>query len=154
MMAIDMKSTSRGTVGELLTAAKLLSLGIDVAKPYSDCVGVDLVAVSNDFGRAVPIQVKTAMSERQISFERSWFANPGIVLVWVWPFEGKYFVFDGQVEVERFLGGSASTTSWQRDGRWDISSAKFGPSHMDRLRDFENAWNKISTRLTSAGVVP
>jgi hypothetical protein len=81
-MVTTVKSATRGTVGELLTAAKLLSLGIEVSKPYSDCVGVDLIAVSNDFRRAVPIQVKTAMSERQISFERSWFTLPGMVLVW------------------------------------------------------------------------
>jgi len=152
-MTFDIKSTSRGTVGELLTAAKLLSLGIEVAKPYADCVGVDLVAVSNDFGRAVPIQVKTAMSERQISFERNWFAILGIVLVWAWPFEAKFFVFDGQTDVERFLGGSASTNSWQRAGLWDISSTNFGPSHMDRLKDFENAWDKISTRLACGPII-
>jgi hypothetical protein len=120
---------------------------------YSDCVGVDLVAVSNDFRRAVPIQVKTAMSERQISFERSWFTLPGVVLVWVWPFESRFFVFDGQTDVERFLAGSASTTSWRRDGRWDISSATFGPSHLERLKDFESAWDKVSARLSAAGAV-
>lgn len=142
-----LKSTRKGTVGELLAAAKLLSIGIEVAKPYSDCVGVDLVAISSDFKRAVPIQVKTAMSERQIKFERNWFTMPGIVLVWVWPFEAKYFIFDGQADVERFLGSSVSQRSWQTNGRWDISSAKFGPTHMDRLEDFEDAWNKISERL-------
>lgn len=146
-MAIGLKSTAKGTVGELLAAAKLLSIGIEVAKPYSDCVGVDLVAISSDFKRAVPIQVKTATSERQIKFERNWFTIPGIVLVWVWPFEAKYFIFDGQADVERFLGSSAGQRSWQTNGRWDISSASFGPTHMDRLKDFENAWNKVSERL-------
>jgi hypothetical protein len=140
--------TTRGTVGELLAAAQLLSLGVVVTKPYSDCVGVDLVAVSNDFKRAVPIQVKTAMSERQIKFVRGWFTIPGIVLVWVWPFEAKYFIFDGQADVERFLGSSAASTSWQTNGRWDISSTSFGPTHMERLKDFENAWDKVSTRLS------
>jgi hypothetical protein len=43
-MAINVESTSKGIIGELLTAAELLSLGIEVARPYSDCVGVDLVA--------------------------------------------------------------------------------------------------------------
>lgn len=112
------------------------------------------MAVSNDFRRVVPIQVKTAMSERQISFERNWFAIPGIVLVWVWPFEAKYFIFDSQADVERFLGSSASTPSWQRDGRWDISSTNFGPSHLERLMDFQNAWDKIAKRLASEAVVP
>ena len=148
-MAIDIKSTSTGTVGELFIAAKLLSLGIEVAKPYVDCVGVDLVAISNDFRTAVPIQVKTAMSERQIRFERNWFTIPEIVLVWVWWFEAKCFIFDGQSDVERFLDTSAATLSWQRDGRWHISSTDFGPSHMNRLMQFENAWNKISNRLGS-----
>jgi hypothetical protein len=146
-MASGLKATTKGTVGELLAAAKLLSIGIEVAKPYSDCAGVDLVAISSDFHRSVPLQVKTATSERQIKFERDWFKIPGTVLVWVWPFEAKYFVFDGQADVERFLGSSASQRSWQTNGRWDISSANFGPTHMGRLEAFENAWNKISERL-------
>jgi hypothetical protein len=105
--ATIIKSSTRGTVGELLAAAKLLSLGVEVITPYSDCVGVDLIAVSNDFTRAVPIQIKTAMSDRQISFGRSWFMIPGMVLVWAWPFEARFFVFDGHADVEQFLGSSA-----------------------------------------------
>lgn len=138
-----------GAAGEALVVARLLALGVDVAKPFSDN-GVDLVAYSGDFGRAVPIQVKTASSP-QITLERKWFRIPGIILVYVWLMNGagRFFVFDGLLDAEAFLGTSASKKSWKEDGKWSISSTNFGPTHADRLNDFKDTWQKVTMRFTA-----
>jgi hypothetical protein len=136
-----------GAAGEALVAARLLARGIDVAKPFSDN-GVDLVAYSCGFDRAIPIQVKTASSP-QITLERKWFAIPGIVLVYVWLVgsAGRFFVLDGLPDAEMFLGTSAIRDSWRIKGKWSISSNNFGQTHLDRLSVFEDAWQKITARL-------
>jgi hypothetical protein len=103
------------------------------------CVGLD----------HIESPILASLSKRQVEFKRNWFTIRGIVLVWVWCFEARCFVFDGQTDVEKFFGSSVDTTCWQRDGRWDISSTNFRDSHMDRLKEFEDAWNKISARITS-----
>lgn len=146
-MATRPTSANVGAAGEALVVARLLSLGVDVARPYSDN-GVDLIAFSGDaFGRAVPIQVKTASAAR-VHFEKSWFAIPRLVLVYVWLLDRtRFFVFDGVDDVETFLAGSTETTSWLRDGRWAIT--RLGQPHHDRLSAFEGAWHKVSRRLAS-----
>ncbi len=146
--AISRPTTANvGAAGEALVAARLLALGIDVAKPFSDN-GVDLVAYSRGFDRAIPIQVKTASSP-QIKLEQKWFGIPGIVLVYVWltSSTGRFFVFDGLPDAERFLGTSANSNSWQVKGAWSISSNNFGQTHFDRLRDYEDAWQKVTAQL-------
>jgi hypothetical protein len=138
-------SANVGAAGEALVAARLLSIGIDVARPYSDN-GVDLVAFSGrDYARAVPIQVKTASAAR-IHFERGWFTLPGLILAYVWlgP-PPRFFVFDGVNDVERFLAQSTKTRSWLQEGKWSITS--LGPSQKVRLGTFEDAWHKVLNRL-------
>lgn len=140
-------SANVGAAGEVLVAARLLSLGVDVAKPYSDN-GADLIAFAPDFSRAVPIQVKTASTPR-IAFERQWFSIPGIVLVFVWLCDGRgrFFVYDGIGDAEAFLGTSADTKSWTVDGRYHVTPSGLGATHMERLKSYEDAWGKITGKL-------
>lgn len=144
-------TASVGAAGEALVAAMLLSLGMEAAKPFSD-KGVDLLAFSaTSFHTMVPIQVKTASSP-QITVERAWFKVPGLVLVYVWLNKGtgRYFVFDGLADVEAFLGNSAKTKSWIEDGRWSLSSTHLGPTQIERLKAFEDRWEKVANRLRGA----
>lgn len=145
-------TASVGAAGEALVAAMLLSLGMEAAKPFSDN-GVDLLAFSaKSFHKMVPVQVKTASSP-QITLERQWFRVPGLVLVYVWLDKGtgRYFVFDGIGDAERFLGSSAETKSWKENGRWSLSSSNLGPTQIERLKEFEDRWDKVSDRLKVDG---
>lgn len=141
-------TASVGAAGEALVAATLLSLGLEAAKPFADS-GVDLLAFSpGSFDRMVPIQVKTASSP-QITLERSWFRFPGLVLVYVWLDKGtgRFFVFDGLPDAERFLGQSAATKSWLENGKWSISAPNMGPTQTARLEEFEGRWGVVADRL-------
>ena len=139
-------SANVGAAGEALVVARLLSKGVEVARPFSDN-GVDLVAyTAGNFGRAVPIQVKTSSSPR-IEMQRKWFQVPGIVLVYVWLINpvARCFVFDGLTDADAVLADSANTSSWQDQGRYVISRP--GDMHIERMQQFEEAWTKITARL-------
>lgn len=137
-----------GAAGEAAVTAALLRAGFDVARPFPDR-GVDLVVLSPDLTRAVPVQVKTATS-RALGFARKWFAPIDVVLVYVWllPGETRFFVFDGITGVEDFLGASAAQPSWSAKGRWIISTVGVGQEA--RLQPFENAWASIRRRQNAS----
>jgi hypothetical protein len=137
-----------GAASEALVTSRLLSLGVDVARPASDN-GVDLFAFGGPPWWVVPLQVKSASTER-ITVRREWFKVPGLILVFVWLREGRCFVFDGIADVEAFLGPSASTSSWRERGDWAVTTA--GPSHRERLAPFEEAWGKVLDRAPMGAV--
>lgn len=132
-----------GAASEALVTSRLLSLGVDVARPASNN-GVDLIAFGGPPWWIVPVQVKSASTER-IVFKREWFKIPGLVLVFVWLGSGRCFVFDGLPDVELFLGDSADTDSWRTRGDWAITR-ELGPTHRERLAPFDEAWDKVLAR--------
>lgn len=134
-----------GAASEALVTSRLLSLGVDVARPASDN-GVDLLAFGGPPWWIVPVQVKSANTER-LTFRREWFKVEGLVLVFVWLSSRKCFVFDGLPDVEAFLGASAETRSWRERGDWALSR-NLGPTHRQRLAPFEEAWKKVLDRTT------
>ncbi|HTQ72025.1 MAG TPA: hypothetical protein VMH92_11095, partial [Acidocella sp.] len=108
-----------GRAGELLVAAELLRLGIEIANPARD-VGVDILAYQLH-GHAVasyfvPVQVKAA-SGTGYAFEKVWFEKaPGIVLVQVWHVQTvpEFYVFDNLKAVEDALGPRhVASPSWR-----------------------------------------
>ena len=138
-----------GKAGEAIVAARLLQLGFDIARPEPDR-GIDLLVVARDMTRVVPIQVKT-LSGARIGFQRGWFSPIDVVLVVVWLHDAgqDLFVFDGVADVERFLGASAATDSWQRRGIWTITDMSSGQQR-DRLGPFRDAWAAVHRRLGDA----
>jgi hypothetical protein len=134
-----------GAAAESLVVTRLLKQGLDVARPLSDN-GIDFIAYEPaNQRRFVPIQVKSASSDR-INFERRWFVVPDLVLVYVWLRSEQCFVFDGVADVEAFLGRSALTPTWQQQGIWAITRISAAQAAA-RLTPFAEAWDKITLRL-------
>ncbi len=138
-------SANVGAAAEALVCSRLLMLGLDVARPLADN-GVDFWVSAPDGREFVPLQVKSASTER-ILFKREWFqkAVPDLVLAFAFLSTGQVFVFDGIGEVEAFLGASTATPSWLEKGEWAINT--LGPTHRRRLAPFNEAWGKIRLRL-------
>lgn len=143
-----MKPTSAnvGSAAESLVVARLLMLGLDVARPLADN-GIDFLvyAASDAERRFVPVQVKSASSDR-ITLERRWFApGPDLILVFAWLSSETCFVFDGLADFELLLGRSALTPTWRDKGTWANTSV--GPAWRERLKPFDGAWHKVSDRF-------
>lgn len=132
--------------------ARILACGFHVARPLPD-VGVDLAVLSQDYARAVPVQVKTARTP-SFAFRRAWFRPVDVVLVLCWLVDPgpRFFVFDGLAEVERFLGASTQTESWRTRGLWSVSAA--GPSHEAALAGFEDAFATVLARRLGQTALP
>ncbi len=135
-----------GAAGEAVVEARILRQGLAVARPRPDR-GVDLLAVAPDMTRAVPVQVKT-FSRPSIEVEKGWFRPVDVVLAVVWMRDAgeEVFLFDGLIGVERFLGASAQTASWQQGGRYAISDMS-APSQRARIAPFAEDWAILHRRL-------
>jgi hypothetical protein len=141
-----------GAAGEAAVLARLLLEGFRMARPVVDR-GVDLVVLSRDAERAVPLQIKAVRTPR-LHFRRAWFEPVDVVLVLAWLDDPhhRFFVFDGIAGVEAFLGQSAERPTWRSRGIWDITSP--GPSHQARLAPFEGAFDVIRRRLSAPPPLP
>lgn len=140
-----------GAAGEAAVLGRLLREGFDVARPVVDR-GADLVVLSEDLRRAVPIQVKT-LSTPSVALHQAWFTLIDVVLILVWlrPGGEEFFVFDGLAGVEAFLGDSRLALSWTADRqRWVITDMS-SPGQRARLVPFANDWSVIRRRL---GLLP
>jgi hypothetical protein len=143
--SVRVSSANVGAAAEALVATRLLMMGYEVARPFSDN-GIDFIVYRrNSSRRFVPVQVKSAASDR-ISFERKWFISDDLLVVFVWLSKERCFVFDGIADVERFLGPSANTPTWREQGVWAITS--FGPAQRERIAPFDAAWHKLERRFT------
>jgi hypothetical protein len=135
-----------GKAGEALVAAELLRRYVDVAYPAHDH-GVDLIAYrGHNFGRVVPIQVKTR-AETNFAFQRSWFRD-GIVLVQVWcaTISPAFYIFSELSQVEHALGESAArSASWRRDGRYNVTHPTL--DQKGRMEPHKDQWSRIIDRL-------
>jgi hypothetical protein len=131
-----------GKAGEALVAAELLRRHIDVAYPAHDG-GVDLIAYrGHDFGRVVPIQVKTRTSTCY-EFQRDWFRIPGLALVQVWNVTEtpEFYIFGGLGDVEAALGDHCASSSWRDKGAYNVTTPAY--PDLERMSPHRAQWSRI-----------
>lgn len=138
-----------GKAGEVMVAGELLRQHIGVAYPVYDG-GVDLIAYQeSNFGRVVPIQVKTR-SGTGYNFQRAWFRIPGIILVHVWraTTTPEFYIFESISQVEEALGEQhTATESWQGRGVYSVTTPT--EEQIARMQPHRNQWQRIIGRLSA-----
>jgi hypothetical protein len=150
------KSALIGKAGEMLVAAELLRLGVEVAVPAVDS-GVDLFAFRLNDGysaehRLVPIQVK-AWSAAGYHFERHWFERASdVVLVSVWhtATTPEFYVMESIARVEEVLGARANTRAWRENGIYTVTNGKLGDHRWKLMQPHRDKWERVSGRLFGA----
>lgn len=136
-----------GKIGEMLVAAELMRLEINVAFPSHDR-GVDMLAYrASDFRRVVPIQVKTR-SLTCYHFQKSWFQIRGLVLIQVWNVSTKpeFYIFSNLQDVEEALGSKHSISpSWKNQGTYNATTP--GNEDRRRMQAHRDQWQRVKRLL-------